>query len=166
MALTLTPLTLTRRLTLIHILQFTSALAYLLCLLYSVLHKGWWLYTAIPLAVGRNLPPFLPLSLSPSFPKPLPNLSPPSANQHNHAVTASVTTTLLLTLHLLSSDLLATRPSLVHATRLLSEFIVLMLWTAVAVAMWLPKGKNFRNLFTRPPYVAWGVGSGVAVGEM
>ena len=44
---------------------------------------------------------------------------------------------------------------LVHFLRVLFELILIALWCAAFVTMLLPKGKDFRLLFNRPPYVQW-----------
>lgn len=44
---------------------------------------------------------------------------------------------------------------LFHVLRVLYEFLLIALWCAAFVTMLLPKGKDFRLLFDKPPYVQW-----------
>ena len=44
---------------------------------------------------------------------------------------------------------------LFHFLRVLVEFLFIALWCATFVTMLLPKGKDFRLLFHKPPYVQW-----------
>ena len=49
---------------------------------------------------------------------------------------------------------------------LLREFLAMAAWFAVLVLMALPKHKDFRNMFTEPPYAAWNAAIICAVIEM
>ena len=41
--------------------------------------------------------------------------------------------------------------------RVVFEFVMMALWAAAFVTMLLPKGKDFRLLFNKPPYAEWDV---------
>ena len=47
----------------------------------------------------------------------------------------------------------------------MSELVMMALWIASFITMLLPKGKDFRNLFDRPPHIVWDVAIAVAVVE-
>ena len=55
---------------------------------------------------------------------------------------------------------------LIYFVRVLSDFILIALWCAASVTMLLPKGKDFRLLFDRPPYVQWDCAVVLAVIEL
>ena len=50
--------------------------------------------------------------------------------------------------------------------RVIFEFIMMALWTASFITMLLPKGKDFRLLFNKPPYVEWDVAVALAALEV
>ena len=49
---------------------------------------------------------------------------------------------------------------------MLRELTLLAFWFATLVLMCLPKGKDYRNMFVRPPYLAWHFAVLCAVIEM
>ena len=49
---------------------------------------------------------------------------------------------------------------------ILREFLIMAAWFTTLVLMSVPKHKDFRNMFTEPPYGAWNVGITMAVLEM
>ena len=46
-------------------------------------------------------------------------------------------------------------PYLFLVLRVSVELFVTIFWCATVVTMLLPKGKDFRHLFTEPPYAEW-----------
>lgn len=75
-----------------------------------------------------------------------------------YTVSASLLTILIAIPDILKRDfMLSTTLStyLFHFVRVLVEFLLIALWCAAFVTMLLPKGKDFRLLFHRPPYVQW-----------
>lgn len=109
----------------VRILQVALALVYLVLLCYCGVHHGWWLNLHQPLSFG---------------------------------ISASLLTILIAIPDILKRDfMLSTTLStyLFHFVRVLVEFLLIALWCAAFVTMLLPKGKDFRLLFHRPPYVQW-----------
>ncbi|CAF9917215.1 hypothetical protein IMSHALPRED_003505 [Imshaugia aleurites] len=109
----------------VRILQVVLAIVYLALLCYCGVHHGWWLNLHQPLGFG---------------------------------ISASLLTILIATPDILNRDF--TLPNtlsthLFHFFRLVFEFLLIALWCAAFVTMLLPKGKDFRLLFHRPPYVQW-----------
>ena len=84
------------------------------------------------------------------------------------AVSASLATILVSILSILKQDITtrnAVRGHLIHFLRIVSELVMMALWIAVFITMLLPKGKDFRNLFDRPPHILWDVAIAIAVVE-
>ena len=46
------------------------------------------------------------------------------------------------------------------------ELTLLAFWYGTMVLMCQPKGKDYKNMFDRPPYVPWGMGLFCAAVEM
>lgn len=87
----------------------------------------------------------------------------------SHTVSASLLTVILtipdiLKQNFILSSTLSTH--LIHFLRVLSEFFLIALWCAAFVTMLLPKGKDFRLLFHRPPYVQWDCAVALAAIEL
>lgn len=109
----------------VRILQVVLAVIYLILLCYCGVHHGWWLNLHQPLGFG---------------------------------ISASLLTILIAIPDILKQDFtLKDKLStyLFHFLRVLFEFVLIALWCAAFVTMLLPKGKDFRLLFHRPPYVQW-----------
>lgn len=73
-------------------------------------------------------------------------------------VSASLLTILIAVPDILNRDFTLSNTLstyLFHFLRLLFELLLIALWCAAFVTMLLPKGKDFRLLFHRPPYVEW-----------
>ena len=84
-------------------------------------------------------------------------------------VSASLLTMLNAVPDMLGRDLApSTKPSiyLFRSFRVLSELIIIALWSGAFVTMLLPKGKDFRLLFQRPPFVQWDCAAVLAAIEM
>lgn len=47
------------------------------------------------------------------------------------------------------------RLHLLYYLRVVFEWVVMAFWAAAFVVMLLPKGKDYKNLFKRPPYGEW-----------
>ncbi|KAF6225077.1 hypothetical protein HO133_010272 [Letharia lupina] len=109
----------------VRILQVVLALIYLILLCYCGIHHGWWLNLHQPLGFG---------------------------------ISASLLTILIAIPDILNRDFTLSNTLstyLFHFLRLLFELLLIALWCAAFVTMLLPKGKDFRLLFHRPPYVEW-----------
>ncbi|CAD6565683.1 MAG: hypothetical protein ASARMPREDX12_006719 [Alectoria sarmentosa] len=105
----------------VRIIQVALALVYLVLLCYSGVHHGWWLNLRQPLGFG---------------------------------ISASLLTILVAMPDILKRDFTLSNTLstyLVHFLRVLFEVILTALWSAAFVTMLLPKGKDFRLLFNRPP---------------
>lgn len=50
--------------------------------------------------------------------------------------------------------------------KILVEVLMIGLWTTTFVCMLLPKGKDFKYAFVRPPYTTWAAGVVIACAEM
>jgi len=84
-------------------------------------------------------------------------------------VSASLLTLILSLPTLLSQNLASTShlgSYILHSLRILLEFILLAFWAAAFVTMLLPKGKDFKLLFEKPPYVEWDCAVALAAIEM
>lgn len=93
----------------------------------------------------------------------------PHAAANSYTVSASLLTIFLAIPDILKRDFrLLTKLTayLIHFLRVLSEFILIALWCAAFVTMLLPKGKDFRLLFHRPPYVQWDCAVALAAIEL
>ena len=84
-------------------------------------------------------------------------------------VSASLLTILLTIPDILKQDFVLSNTLytyLIHFLRVLFEFFLIALWCAAFVTMLLPKGKDFRLLFHRPPYVQWDCAAVLAAIEL
>jgi len=119
--------------------QLFLAALYLGLLIYSVIHKGWWLNVSFPcgFGIGTSLATAA-LSLS-------------------HLITYSVNS---------SSRSGRVKATVLKGLKILVEFLILGLWTTTFVCMLLPKGRDFRHAFDKPPYGTWDAGAAVACVQM
>ena len=75
-----------------------------------------------------------------------------------HTVSASLLTILTAVPNIFHRELALSNTLstyLFHFIRVLVEILLITFWGAAFITMLLPKGKDFRLLFYRPPYVKW-----------
>ena len=85
-----------------------------------------------------------------------------------NAVSTSLATIIVSIASILKQNITtrtALRGHLIHFLRIMSEFIMMALWIASFITMLLPKGKDFRVLFDKPPHIVWGVAIAIAILE-
>ncbi|KAM0795875.1 hypothetical protein BDR22DRAFT_869327 [Usnea florida] len=109
----------------LRVLQAVLATIYVILICYSSVHRGWWLNLRRPLAFG-GMATLLTYLIVPIY-------------------FSGVCYRLRLTLP----------PFLFLILRVSFELFVLIFWCATFITMLLPKGKDFRHLFTKPPYTEW-----------
>ncbi|KAK0511757.1 hypothetical protein JMJ35_006330 [Cladonia borealis] len=117
------------------ILQIIMAVIYLILICYAGVHHGYWNSLVQPLGFGISTSLATILVSIPSILK------------------QSITTKT------------AVRGHFIHFLRIISEFIMMALWIASFITMLLPKGKDFRVLFDKPPHIVWGVAIAIAILE-
>ncbi|KAL6716908.1 hypothetical protein ACLMJK_004820 [Lecanora helva] len=117
--------------------QIIFALIVLIMLCYSGVHHGWWRNLGQPLGFGITAS-LLTLVIA----------IPTIFGYTSTAVTAS---------H---------RAFFLHFMRVIAEFVLIALWSATFATMLLPKGKDFKLLFERPPYAEWDVAACLSAFEM
>ncbi|KAK3177000.1 hypothetical protein OEA41_008326 [Lepraria neglecta] len=111
----------------VRILQVTLAFIYLILICYSGVHHGYWNNLSQPLGFG---------------------------------ISSSMLTILISVPSLLKRDLstsTAVGSYVLRFMRVVFEFVMMALWAAAFVTMLLPKGKDFRLLFNKPPYAEWDI---------
>lgn len=119
--------------------QLFFAALYLGLLIYSVVHKGWWSNVSFPFGFGIG----------------------------SSIATATLSLSHFLTYSVNSSTRSGRfKATVFKALRILVELLILGLWTTTFVCMLLPKGKDFRHAFDKPPYGTWGAGAAVAFVQM
>lgn len=131
-----TAITFSQHLLHVRILQLLLASIYLILLAYSAANRGWWLHLKSALGFGFSASLISMLTAIPNFLKYRPRITN------------------------------ATKALTVNILRVCFELFLGALWGAAFVCMLLPKGKDFRYAFVRPPYGTWDAGAAVAIAEV
>lgn len=147
-----------------YVLQVINCLAYLVLMVWSAVHHGWWMHINPIVACGGIS------SKSDCW-----SYRRRHANIYMSVVLAlsTILAILYFVCHTLG-DRSLDGPGIHHLTpcrrfKFMSPTcnMIGLVWGILLAAMVItPKGKDFRNLFDQPPYTAWGVAGSLAVVEV
>ena len=99
---------------------------------------------------------------------PLRRWSDCSASADGIAVSTALATILVSIASILKQNITTrtvVRGHLIHFLRIVSEFIMMALWIASFITMLLPKGKDYRDLFDKPPHIVWDIAIAITILE-
>lgn len=119
--------------------QMFLAAVYLGLLIFSIANKGWWMNLCFPTGFG---------------------------------IGAAFATNILGSRYLVryrvdsSSRLGRLKVVVLKWLKILVEFVMMGLWTTTFVCMLLPKGKDFKYAFVKPPYGTWDAATALACIQM
>ena len=157
-----------RYLLVVRIFEIVLALIEIILLSYSGVHHGYWNNLGSALGFGSTFLQLLP---------PRPHSSTTCTYSHSrHTLTARTTVTAsILTVPIAAvtlakyNDARATTSRhrfFLYYMRVITEIILIAFWTAAFISMLLPKGKDYRQLFDKPPYVWWDIAILISVFQM